>query len=325
MEPILQARETIIRLYKQFEAPFRFLGKLFIGVVIFSILTNIGYYSAGFAKFFTAPLALPITMLLAILYVILPPTMSFSVMIAVIGIQLSSNTELAVLTVLFLICLLFFYIRLAPKESILILFTLAAFYFKIPYLLPLLAGLYYSVTSLIPIGIGVFLWNLLPVIDIHMKTSETAGLNALEMPNTFAALLPSLLNDVASNQEWIFTAFIFAMVILAVYGISRINLNYSKDISVALGAILIIISFIIAQILADIKVNIFSTILSVMFSALIVEVVRFFDVVLDYSRSERVEFEDEDNYYFVKVVPKVLMSKRAYTGHAPRQQEEIEE
>jgi len=325
MEPILQARETIIRLYKQFEAPFRFLGKFLVGIIIFSVLTDIGYYSAGFARFFTAPLALPITMLLGILYVILPPTMSFAIMISVIGIQLSINTEIAILTVLFLLCLLFFYIRLAPKESILILFTLAAFYFKIPYLLPLLAGLYYSVTALIPIGIGVFLWNLIPVIDIHMKTSETAGLNAMEMPNTLAAILPSLFNDVVASQEWIFTAFIFAMVTLAVYGISRINLNYSKDISVALGALLTIVSFIIARILADMNVDITSTILYVILSAFITEVVRFFDIVLDYSRSERVEFEDEDNYYFVKVVPKVLMAKRAHTRHASRQREEIEE
>ena len=323
MEPILQVRETIIRLYKQFEAPLRFLVKLFIGVVIFSVLSNIGYYSSGFARFFTAPLALPINMLLGILYVILPPTMSFSVMIVVIGVQLSSNTEIAILTVLFLLCLLFFYIRLAPKESVLIIFTLAAYYFRIPYLIPILAGLYFSVTALIPIGIGVFLWNLLPVMEMSLKTFQTAGLNVMEMPRTLSQILPALLTDILSNQEWIFTAFIFAMVVLAVYGISRINLDYSKDISVALGAILTIISFVIAHVLADMNVDIMSIVIYVIISALIAELIRFFDVVLDYSRSERVEFEDEDNYYFVKVVPKILVTKRTNAKHASRPREDL--
>ena len=322
----MQTRETIIRLYKQFETPLRFLGKLFIGVVIFSMLTNIGLYNQGFKDFFSPPLALPITMLLGILYVILPTTMSYAIMIAVIGVQLSSNIEIAILTVLFLLCILFFYVRLAPKESILILLTIAAFEFKIPYLVPLLAGLYGSVTTLIPVGIGVLLCrNLIPVVTALMKYSNTAGLNVMEMPRTLSEILPALLTNIQSNQEWIFIAFIFAMVILAVYGISRISLDYSKDISVALGAVLTIVSFIIARVLAEMEVNIASTVLYVIISAVIAEIVRFFDIVLDYSRSERVEFEDEDNYYFVKVVPKVIMAKGVRVKHTLRTQEEYEE
>jgi len=325
MEPILQVRERIIRFYKQFEAPLRFLGKLFVGVVIFNVLLNIGYYTTGFAKFFTAPLALPIIMLLGIIYVILPPTMSYAVMIAIIGIQLTSNIEIAILTVLFLLCLLFFYIRLAPKESVLILLTIAAYYFKIPYLIPLLAGLYCGITALIPISIGVFLWTMLPVMKELLKVSETAGLNVMEMPKTLAVILPAITDGLMANQEWIFTAFIFAMVVLAVYGISRISLDYSKEISIALGAILTIISFIIANLFSVMKVNIFLIILYVLISALIAEIVHFFDIVLDYSRSERVEFEDEDNYYYVKVVPKVLFAKHAHIRHSSRPRQEFEE
>ena len=321
----MQARGIIIRLYKQFEAPLRFLLKLFVGVVIFNVLLNIGYTAAGFEKFFTAPLLLPITMLLGILYVVLPPTMSYALMIAVIGVQLSSNTEIAVLTVLFLLCLLFFYIRLAPKESILILFTMAAFYLKIPYLVPILAGLYFSVTALIPIAIGVFFWSLLPIMGEVLKTSQTAGLNVMEMPKTLAVLMPALYNDVLANQEWIFSAFIFAMVVLAVYGISRISLDFSKEISIGLGAVLTIASFIIANVLADMPVNIFDTVLYTVISALIAEIIHFFDIVLDYSRSERVEFEDEENYYYVKVVPKILLTKRARVKRAVRPREEFEE
>ncbi|MDR2650606.1 MAG: hypothetical protein LBB94_12965 [Clostridiales bacterium] len=300
------------------------MGKLLVGVIIFSVLSNIGEYAAGFAKLFTAPLALPVIMLLGILYVVLPATMSYALMIAVIGIQLSSNIEVAALTVLFLLCLLFFYMRLAPKESVLILFTLAAFYFKIPYLVPILAGLYCGVTALIPIGIGVFLWDLLPVMKLLM-TYKSAGSNIMEIPKTLGELLPAIVNSVVTHQDWIFTAFIFAMVVLAVYGISRINLDYSKDISVGLGALLTVVSFIIARVLANMEANIASVVLYVVISAIIAEIVRFFDIVLDYSRSERVEFEDEDNYYFVKVVPKVLLAKRAHVRRDGRVREEFEE
>jgi len=312
-------------LYKQFEAPLRFLLKFFIGVVIFYVLTNIGFCASGLEKFFTPPLALPIIMILGILYVILPPTISYAIMIAIIGIQLSAYTEIALLSVLFLLCLLFFYVRLAPKESILILFTIAAYYLKIPYLIPLLAGLYYSVTALIPIAIGAFLWSLLPVMSDILKTAPTAGLNVMDMPKTLAVIMPVLFGDIISNQEWIFTAFIFAMVVLAVYGISHINLDYSKEISIALGAVLTIVSFVIASVLADMPVNIWNIIFYVIICAAVAEIIHFFDIVLDYSRSERVQFEDEDNYYFVKVVPKILLTKKANVKRAARPREEFEE
>jgi len=311
MEPILQARETIIRLYKQFETPLKFLAKLFIGVVIFSQLSNIGSHSAVFSAFFEPPLDLPITMLLGILYVILPSTLSYTIMIVVIGIQLSSHIELTILTVLFLLCLLFFYIRLAPKESVLILCTIAAYYLRIPYLVPLLAGLYCSVTALIPIAIGVLIWHLIPVMDDLLRLTTSAGLNVMDMPESMGTIMPELFNNVLSNQDWIFTAFIFAMVVLAVYGISRINLDFSKEISIGLGALLTILSFLIAHFLADMNVQIGEIVLFVILSAIIAVIVRFFDIVLDYSKSERVEFEDEENFYYVKVIPKVLLSRRA--------------
>jgi hypothetical protein len=137
-------------------------------------------------------------------------------------------------------------------------------------------------------------------------------------------IMPELFNNVLSNQDWIFTAFIFSMVVLAVYGISRINLDFSKDISIGLGALLTILSFLIAHFLADMNVQIGEIVLFVVLSAVIAVIVRFFDVVLDYSKSERVEFEDEENYYYVKVIPKVLLSRRArlmrYQEQEPQRQ-----
>jgi hypothetical protein len=295
-----------------------------IGVSIFSAISGIGKGLPVFSPFFKPPLELPILLLLGVLYVILPKSLSFGIMIIDIGIQLSSHMELAVIVCLFLMCILFFYARLAPKESILIIAVLAAYYLKIPYLVPLLAGLYMSITSLIPIAIGVFLWNFIPEVSLLLDTSPTAGLDFLNMPETFGILLPKVFHAIGENQNWVFHSFIFAMVLLVVYGISRMSIDYAKDIAVALGALLVILSFVIAQMLTGIEEDLAALSLFTVFSALIAEVVRFFDVVLDYSKAERVEFEDESNYYFVKVVPKVIMSRRSKARKARDEDEEQE-
>jgi len=38
-------------------------------------------------------------------------------------------------------------------------------------------------------------------------------------------------------------------------------------------------------------------------------IVRCFDAILNYQRAESVQFEDDDNYYHVRIVPKVIIAK----------------
>jgi hypothetical protein len=321
----LQAREIAIRLYKQYELGILFVLRLFIGLIVFSAISNIGFERAEFEDFFTPPLAMPILLLLAVLYVLLPPSVSYAIMILDIGIQLSTSTEIMAIVVLFLLCVLFFYVRLAPQESFLILATLAAFYLRIPYLVPILAGLYCGVTALIPIGIGVFLWHFIPVVDALMMDSVTAGFNVMDMPATVAPIMQTLMESLTTNLIWVFTAFIFAMVVLAVHGIARLAINYAKEMSIGLGALLTVASFVIAQIMAQMQQNIAVIFFFTLLSAGLALIIRFFDGVLDYNRVERVEFEDEDNYYFVKVVPKVILTRRRRAPRRIRPAEEVEE
>jgi hypothetical protein len=300
-----------------------FIIKFLVGYIVYQAISEIGLYLPEFASLFEEPLKLPISIMLGVSFVILPLTLSYTIMILLIGVQISSNTELALIVTLALLCLLFFYARLAPKESILILATLAAFKFNIPYVVPMLAGLYMSLTTIIPISIGVFLWNFIPIIQKLLSTQASAGLNVANLPSTLGDTLPELLEALTGQNEWVFSAFIFAVIVLAVYGISHMGLDYSKDIGVGLGSLLAIISFIIAHVLADMNLNTGEMVFFVILSAIVAEIVRFFDIVLDYGSAERVEFEDGDNYYYVKIVPKIVVNRHEHARR--RASEDYEE
>jgi hypothetical protein len=287
------------------------LLRFIVGVTIFGAISGIGRALPVFQPFLEPPLELPVIILLGVLYVVLPHSLSYGIMALDIGVQLSSHFEIAIVVTMFLLCVIFFYARLAPKESILIIAMLAACQIRLPFLVPLLAGLYLSITSLIPVAIGVFIWSFIPVVAGLLDKAPTAGMDFMKMPETLGGLLPELAAAVSSSQSWVLHSFIFAMVLLVVFAISRISIDYSKDIAVVLGALLVIVSFVITQILTGMEEDLLSLSLRAVLSALIVEAVRFFDVVLDYNKAERIEFEDEDNYYFVKVVPKVIMSRRS--------------
>jgi hypothetical protein len=287
-----------------------FIVKLLVGVFIFASINGLGFSREEVFAITRSAATLPYIWLCGIAFTVLPMTLGYVLIIFNIALQLSANLEIALIVSVFLLILLFFYARLAARESMLILATVLAFYFKLPYLIPLLAGMYFSVASIVPVTLGVFIWHYIPIIKTLMNTTTTAGLSLNEMPSSFAQLYTALYSSFMGNQEWIFTAFIFTMVILTVYAVSRLSIDFSKDLAIAMGGVLTIISFIIAAIVTGLDVGMVSVVFFTLLSMIILEIVRFFDVVLDYQRAERVQFEDEDNYYYVRVIPKVVLSKR---------------
>jgi hypothetical protein len=179
-----------------------------------------------------------------------------------------------------------------------------------PYIVPLLAGLYCSFTSIIPITLGVLIWSYIPVIQGLAATTPTAGLNVTEMPGTFTEVYTSLVNSLTLTQSWLFTAFIFAMVVITVRVVSRLAIDFSKEIAILLGVVLNIFGFILQILVAGESVDMLIVVLVSILCGAFAEVIRLFDSVLDYQRAESVQFEDEHNFYYVRVVPKVILSKR---------------
>lgn len=309
MREILLIRETIVSVCKRYEAIFLFVLKFFVGAITFNMINSIGYQIELFNMFAGPPYAFIFTLLLGLMFAALPITLSYGLMIAAIGIQISSAWLVAMVVIPLLLCVLFFYARLAPRESILILITFFSFYLRVPYAVPILAGLYFGITSVIPIAIGVFLWEFRPLVgELLTETAMQEYASLTEIPEEFSLLYTSVLESVNANSQWVFTAFIFAMGVVVVYIISRMPINYSKDIAIGAGAIIIMVSFGISIIMTDMNVSMLSVFVFTILSALLAELVKFFDSVLDYRRAERVQFEDEHNYYYVKVIPKIALN-----------------
>ena len=57
----------------------------------------------------------------------------------------------------------------------------------------------------------------------------------------------------------------------------------------------------------------FPTVIGAVISAAIVKLLQFFIFNVDYSRTEYVQFEDDEYYYYVKAVPKIAVAKPSKT------------
>ena len=130
-----------------------------------------------------------------------------------------------------------------------------------------------------------------------------------------------------SDKAMLLTILVFVLVIAVTYIIYRQSFEYSWLIAIGTGTILGIILFLVGGIVLEADVNILVIFLGSIGGAVIALIAQFFKGVLDYSRTETVQFEDDEYYYYVKAVPKVKVSEQnvkvqKISGQTVRSEEE---
>lgn len=207
--------------------------------------------------------------------------------------------ELALITVCIYILMFTLYLRFDSKESYVIILTPILFLLKIPYAVPLLMGLIGGFTSAIPVTFGVVLYYLM--IYVKNNAAVLSNSDAENMLQRFTLIIDSILH----NDLMILTVVVFSITVILVCFIKRLSIDYSWSIAIGIGAATNVIFMLVGSFILDISGNIISTIFGTIISAGIVFILQFFIFAVDYSRTERIQFEDDDYVYYVKAVPKV--------------------
>ena len=303
LKDILKIRESIIILYRKNEKWLIPILKFLIGMYAFSFVNKIGYMEALNNPAFMV--------VMGVLSIFLPLVwIAFFMILMVITHLLAASIEVAVIVGIFLICFQIFYIRVFPKESLLIFAMVVGYYFNLPYLVVLLGGLYIGLSAIPAVAIGTLIWHCIPMIK-ELCTGGGSDLtniaidDLLEIPAVFANIYARIMSFVANEQAWLISAIIFAMIIVLIYIITSVEIDYANYVAIGVGAFINILGFILAIILVKLEIGIIGLIFFTIISAAIAAVVQFFSRVLDYSSAERIQFEDEEYYYYVRAIPKV--------------------
>ena len=174
--------------------------------------------------------------------------------------------------------------------------------FKIPYAIPLLVGLGGSLASVIPVGCGVFLYYLV------MYVKQNAGILTNEGSVDIVQKYSQILKSVIFNQTMMVMIATCAVGIIIVYLIRRLSMDYSWIIAIIAGSVAELLVIFIGDFVFGVSVAVGQLILGILLSTLIAVVYNFFIITVDYTRTEYVQFEDDDYYYYVKAVPKMNVS-----------------
>lgn len=236
----------------------------------------------------------------------------------------SLSLECAVIVIVLFLVMFLLYFRFSPRDTLVVLLTPMCFVFKIPYAMPLAMGLLGTPASAVSVGCGITVSYLVGYI-----ADNAAAFSGMEMED-MVARFRLIIDGFLDNKDMFLTIAAFAFTIIVVYIIRRMSVNYAWTIAIIAGALTDVMVLLVGDLMFDTNVPIGGVIVGSIFSVLIAMVVQFFAFNVDYSRTEKVQFEDDEYYYYVKAIPKITVatpsktvkkinsSRKKATGGQPR-------
>jgi len=213
---------------------------------------------------------------------------------------LAIEVALVGLCVFLVMALLF--LRFVPKDSLKTILTMICFHWNIPYVMPICAGLAGTPSSAVSVGCGVVLHYM-----INFVSNNATVISSMEEAE-YTARIRMVVDYIIGNRAMFVVVIAFAITIITVYVIRRMSVDYNWGIAIVAGALIDAVVLLIGDLMYDTNVSIGGVLLGSLLAVAIGMVLHFFIFSVDYSRTEKLQFEDDEYYYYVKAVPKLTVA-----------------
>lgn len=308
MTNLLVFREQLKKFYSKYELYITPLCKFLLALVSLLVINSrIGYMS-------TLKNA-AVVLILALLCSFLPINLTIVIAAAVTLAHLYAfSVECAIVALAVFLLLFILYFRFSPKDTLAVLLTPICFVLKIPYVMPIAVGLIGTPASSVAVASGVIVYYMLAGMNESASVLNT--FDADGMVDKFRYCIDTLMG----NRAMMVAMVAFAATVLVVWFIRRLSIDHAWTIAMITGALLNILILLFGDLMYSTDISIIGLILGSIVSVLLVKVLQFFVFNVDYSRTEMVQFEDDEYYYYVKAVPKNTVAtpeKRVKTIRVP--------
>jgi len=211
--------------------------------------------------------------------------------------------EMTLLAGILLILVALLYYGFQPGDSYWLILTPLAFALRVPYVIPVLAGLSGRLLSAIPVSCGVAVYYIIAYVK------QNAGLltndASVDITQKYVQMIKALL---ANREMFVFIA-ACAVGILLVYLVRTLSVDYAWVLAIVAGILGQLGVVFAGNFLFGITVLIPEIFIGIACSLVLAGLYHFFVFAVDYSRTEYLQYEDDDYVYYVKAVPKVAVSR----------------
>ncbi|MCH5266407.1 MAG: hypothetical protein J1F02_10940 [Lachnospiraceae bacterium] len=215
-------------------------------------------------------------------------------------VEISQISLLAAVTVLLLVLVYFLLFgRLEKRQLFLMLSIPLLSAIHIGYAVPLVAALYVS-----PVMIPAVLMGILLQFAMRGILEYSAAVTAVSDTENILSPLQYLMDYLLRNQLMVVTMLAFCLTFVCVYVIRRGKYKYGPQIGILVGTLLLMTVELLSNIILELNMDLAVLTLQVVISMVITYVIQFFHITLDYHGTRKLQFEDDEYYYYVTAVPK---------------------
>jgi len=284
-------------LYKKYETYINIFLKFVLAFLFFNYITStIGAYDI-LTK-------LPIRFILSVICAFVSPAVFVLIAVIVILLHLFKMSMLLALLALVIFSIYYFlYLKFTPKQGVLMLAIPVFAPFHLHYAVPLLAGLKYTPFTIIPVGMSFVMTKLI----VYIKDAVPTITSNTDIEGALTAYT-DVINRLLADKEVQLYVIIFALIIMLTYVVSRLPVDYSWYLGIAVGVLTSMIGLLVGAKSLGVDVSSFGVILGSIISGIVISAFQFFVCTIDYKRKEFVQFEDDDYYYYVRAIPKINVS-----------------
>ncbi len=296
MRNLLEFREYLRVFYSKYDVYVKPAGKFLLAFLVLQVINSrIGYM--------TRINSLSVVLIAALMCSFMPR--NFVVICAGAFIMLhlyGMSLECAIVGLLLFFILFLLFFRFSARDTVVVAILPILFLWKIPYVMPIALGLMCNPVSAVSAACGVTVYYFLHFI----KSNETAltAMGSDDMMTRFRFIVDGLLD----NKSMIVLIVTFTITIAVVYLVRRLSIQYAWTIAMIAGVLVQLVLLLFGDLVTQTGISVVSVIIGSVLAVGIGKILEFFFFNLDYPRTEKVQFEDDEYYYYVKAVPKVTVS-----------------
>lgn len=298
MTTLLTFRNNIKSFFGRYDFVITPIAKAILALVVILMLNSrMGYFTALDNMVLVLGLAivcafLPIEILAGIGYVI------------VVLHAVKVSVDVGILALAFVLVFYGAYMRFAPKTGIIVLLIPMCYSLHIIYAMPVVLGMLIGPVAIIPSVFGVALYYF----QAGMADVSNILATAVEGEETIQGY-QYIIDLLVDNKLMLLTFVVFACVILVTYFLYRLSFSYSWIVAIIVGSIFNVVLFLVGSITLLLEVEISSILIGSVVGILLSMFLQYCKGIVDYQRTELLQFEDDDYYYYVKAIPKLSVAE----------------
>ncbi len=303
MTTLLEIRENLKLFVGKYEIYIVAVAKAILAFAVFMVIRNGLGYSSRFGS-------ITIVLALSLLCALLPSNfiLLFSALLVLVNLY-SVSKAAAIMAAAVFVILLLLHFRFSPTKGYYAAIPPVAYALNVPYVMPVAAGL----LDRTPSSIMAMCSGTISYYMLHGIAANASVLAEESDDRSLLTDLQTLASQLFNNKEMMVMIVITALAAVVVWVIRRLSIDYAWTIAIAVGLALQFVMRLICNFQFKLEGGVLILLLQTLVSAVIGLILQFFFYNLNFARTERVQFEDDEYYYYVKAVPKQSVSSAEIT------------